>query len=56
MVANTARDPKRHRKPFQPADFMPDPEPQEEKKALSWEELKAKSSAIFRAFGGKVKP
>lgn len=57
MVANTARDPKKRRKPFQPSDFMPDDDgPEEQKKALSWQELKAKTATVFRAFGGKVQP
>jgi hypothetical protein len=54
MVANTARDPKKHRKPFQPSDFMPG-EHEEKQRPQTWEDLKAKANSIFRALGGKPK-
>ena len=54
MVANTARDPKKHRKPYQPSDFIPDLDG-EDKQPLSWEALKEKTSMVFASLGGRVK-
>jgi len=50
MVANTARDPKKHRKPYQPEDFMPNMEP---KRPQTWQALKQKAAMAFAALGGK---
>ena len=50
MVANTARDPKKHSKPYQPADFMPTPA--KVVQAVDQDALAAKAATVFAAFGG----
>jgi hypothetical protein len=50
MIANTVRDTKKRRKPFLPSDFLPS---EETEKPQDWKALRAKSMAVFAAFGGK---
>lgn len=51
-IANTHRDPKQRKQPFEPGDFMPDfagdrrPQPQ------SWQQQLQMVEALNRAFGG----
>jgi hypothetical protein len=49
-VANTARDPKKHKKPFKPVDFMPDFG--REKKKQSWQQQLQIVKMLNAAFGG----
>lgn len=53
-MANTARDPKKHSKPFEPREFMPqfDDEPMDEEQEQ--EALWAKVNAVMFALGGVV--
>ena len=49
MVANTARDPKRQREPFQPEQFMP----HYEREPTPWEDMLEQVKVINAAMGGK---
>lgn len=51
-MANTARDPKRRRRPFQPSDFMPKFE-RKVKKRQTWEEQLRIVEMFNVAFGGE---
>jgi len=51
-VANTARDPKKRRKPFRPAEFMPEFGP---KKEQSWQDQLSIVEMLNAAFGGEDK-
>jgi hypothetical protein len=51
-VANTARDPKRHRRPFQASDFMPKFE-RKERERQTWEEQLRIVEMFNVAFGGE---
>jgi hypothetical protein len=54
MVANTARDPKKKSKPFQPDDFMPqEPEGVVELTEAEAVRRRAKIDAMMMAYGGK---
>ena len=54
-VANTARDPKQHREPFLPRDFMPRfGDEVEEEEEVDQEALWAKVNAVMFAIGGSV--
>ena len=51
MVANTVRDPKKKRKPYQPEDFMP--QMGKDKEPPSQDDLRSKIDQFMVAFGGK---
>lgn len=53
-VANTARDPKQHREPFLPRDFMPKFGDEDEEVEVDQEALWAKVNAVMFAIGGSV--
>ena len=52
MVANTARDPKKRRKPFLPEDFIPETG-KEVAPAADQRVLQAKIDSFMTAFGGR---
>jgi hypothetical protein len=54
MVANTVRDPKKRRKPYQPVDFMPDTDTSDGG-PIDQPTLTAKVDMMMAAFGGKIK-
>lgn len=53
MIANTVRDPKKRRRPWEPADFMPIPDKASDKKPVDQDHLRQKIDAWMIAFGGK---
>ncbi len=50
-MANLHRDPKKRRKPYRPEDFMP--KSRREKRAKSWQDLKAIARLWNRVLGGR---
>lgn len=54
VVANTVRDSKKRRKPFQPADFMPKERPDApHRRAIDQDSLRAKLDSVMLAWGGR---
>jgi hypothetical protein len=51
-VANTARDPKKRRRPFAPADFVPDFD-RPERRHQTWQEQLSIVTMLNTAFGGR---
>lgn len=52
-IANANRDPDKRKKPFTPAEFMPDFEVKPEEKQQTWQDQKMIVEMLNAAFGGK---
>lgn len=55
VIANTVRDSKKRRKPFQPEDFMPEEPSVAQKAPVNQDLLRAKIDSVMVAWGGKKK-
>lgn len=53
VVANTARDPKKQRRPFEPADFFPALEGGKRQRQQSWQEQLQIVEMLNAALGGQ---
>lgn len=53
VIANTARDTKKRRKPFQPADFMPQEPEGTRRRVIDQATLRAKLDTAMFAWGGR---
>ncbi|MFO7537620.1 MAG: DUF4035 domain-containing protein [Chloroflexota bacterium] len=53
IVANSTRDPKKRRKPFQPKDFMPDYEKGINRQPADWRAMKQLAKMLHEAYKKK---
>ena len=54
VIANTARDPKAHPRPFTIKEFLPRWAASSEEREMDWEALKRRAMLITRLMGGRI--